>query len=255
MRMIWRRYISHTKRFYYSLFFILPFLFIYEYGLFRGVLGDKINGADALLRLFFYFVSSMIGSQLATVTFALILIVLFLSVIIYLIKNKIRIKLSFLLAMFFESAILGFFVAVVVHFLLNYRLPIFFTFQPNPGVIEQLTIIGLETFWEKIVASIGAGVFEELVFRVMLIRFLYEFLKNPIYKTFGYDRKALWRSVIVSSIIFTLMHVGSVGALGGLFSIFLGSLIFSGIYLQRGYGVTAATHIFFDIYLMFGIIA
>ena len=62
------KYFEETKRFYYSIFFILPFLAVYEYGLFKGALGTNINGADGLLRYFFYFINTVLGPTITKIS-------------------------------------------------------------------------------------------------------------------------------------------------------------------------------------------
>lgn len=250
-----RSYFSSTKKFYYSLFFILPFLTAYEIGLFQGVLGGNIIGADAILRFFFYFLYTIIGVAVTRVISAVVIVALGAYLIQYLVKNRIRIRPLFLILMLLESLSLAFFAGVIIHLILNQTLPKFFTFMPNLGVVRQLAISDLNDFWSKIVASIGAGVFEEFIFRVILLRVFYGFWKNGYSRTFGSDTGALARSIGLSSFIFTIMHIGSVGSIFGLVSIFFGSFIFSLLYIKRGYGIVAGTHIFYDMYLMFGILA
>jgi len=255
MRSARSKYFTASKKAYYSVFFILPFLIAYEVGLFQGALGGQVNGADAILRMLFYFLNSFFGSLIAQIVLGVVIAALILYLAYSFVKDRERIRLRYILYMLIESAILGFIVGTVIHLLLNHRFPRFFTLNPNSGVVGQLAVIGLNTPWSKIVASIGAGVFEELVFRVITIRLLYMFFKGSMYRVFGSDKSAVVKAVLLSSVIFSLMHLTSVGNLFGLVSIFFGSIIFSAIYLKRGYGIVAATHIFYDVYLMFGILA
>ena len=62
-------------------------------------------------------------------------------------------------------------------------------------------------------------------------------------------------SVLVSALIFSLFHY--VGPNGDNFGIpsflfrFLAGIFFSGLYVLRGFGITAWTHALYDVYLLF----
>src|SRR3989338_3236562 len=221
-----RSYFVSTKKFYYSLFFILPFLVVYEIGLFRGALGNHINGADAVLRLFFYFLYRILGVNATRILSGIAIIFLIFYLFSYLVKNRIRVRVSFL-----------------------------FSMKPSRAVVEQLAVSGIFDVWAKIVSSVGAGIFEEFLFRFLLIRIFYSFWKDSAYRAFGTDARAMAKAVGLSSLVFMLMHVGSVSSIFGLISIFFGSILFSLIYLKRGYGIVSGVHIFYYLYLMFGILA
>src|SRR3989338_1747937 len=166
-------YFHETKKFYYSFFFILPFLAIYELGLSQDILGKQLNGADALLRFIFYFVLSIVGIHLTKwIVGGMILLALGIF-IYYLIQNRIKMRLTYFPFMLLESATLAFILAVAISLALSHSFPVFFGMEPNVSIQEQLRFNHLDTFWAKVVASTGAGIFEELVFRVFLIRFLF----------------------------------------------------------------------------------
>lgn len=248
------RYFKETKRFYYSIFFILPFLAIYEYGLFKGALGTNINGADGILRYFFYFINNFLGQTITKISVGCIIAFLVGYLMYYFFKNRVKIRWSYLAFMAIESLGLAFITSIIIHWSLNRQFPNFFVFIPNESVVRQLAIIGLGSAWAKIVASVGAGIFEEFLFRVILIRLIYGLFQRT-WSGFGDDTQALVKAVGVSSFVFTLMHWGTVANPFGLLSIFLGSMVFSIIYVKRGYGVVAGTHVFYDLYLMFGVIS
>lgn len=250
-----RSYFESSKSFTYSILFILPYLLVYEFGLFRGVLGKNINGADAILRLFFYFLYGVLGVATTRVLAGILIFALVFFAFRHIIKNHIRIRLKYFLFMFLESIVLGFLLGILVHFSLNREFPELFSFAPNPSVVEQLAIAGIQDFWTKIVAAVGAGIFEEFVFRVLLIYIFYSFWKDSRFRSYGTDNAALVKSAFFSSIIFTLAHVGSVATVFGLVSIFIGSVILSAIYATRGYGIASGAHIFYDVSLMFGILS
>ena len=250
-----RSYFASTKKFYYSLFFILPFLAVYETGLFRGALGNHINGADAVLRLFFYFLYGILGVNVTRILSGIAIIILIFYLFSYLVKNRIRVRVSFLFFMLLEAMLFALLAGIIIHVSLNYNFPRLFSMKPSRAVVEQLAVSGIINVWAKIVSSVGAGIFEEFLFRFLLIRVFYSFWKDSAYRAFGTDALAMAKAIGLSSLVFMLMHVGSVQSVFGLISIFFGSILFSLIYLKRGYGIVSATHIFYDMYLMFGILA
>lgn len=248
------KYFQETKRFYYSIFFIIPFLIVYEVGIFKGALGENINGADALLRILYYFIYNILGEFVMKLTIALIIVSMVLYLIYYFIKNRVGLRLIYFFFMIIESLILALFAGIIIHWGLSHQFPNLFALVPNDTVTRQLSIIGLIGTWPKVVASVGAGIFEEFVFRVILIRLIYGLFHGG-WGSFGEDSGALVKAVGASSLVFTLMHWGSVASIFGLVSIFLGSILFSLIYIKRGYGIAAGSHVFYDLYLMFGVIS
>lgn len=98
-----------------------------------------------------------------------------------------------------------------------------------------------------LVLSIGAGLYEELVFRVVLVGGMFWVMKSFFKKpTMAYIIAA-----IVGALIFSAVHY--VGAYGDPFTLasfsfrFLFGLVLNGIFLVRGFGVAAWTHAIYDI--------
>ena len=246
-------YLRETKRFGYGVVSVLPLLALYEYGIWHGALGRALNGADALLRLGLAFIAALFGIQYGTWLVAAAVALLAVGFLFYLKRERVRLRAGYLAAMLVEAALMGLVLAVLVHLMLSRQLPHFFTFQENPGVVQQLSRQGLATPWSKVVAAVGAGVFEELLFRVLLLGMLFRLWARP-HTAFGDDPAASARAILASSALFAALHLGSVGV-GGLISIFTASLLLSGVYWSRGYGIAALSHTVFDLCLMFGIVA
>jgi hypothetical protein len=100
----------------------------------------------------------------------------------------------------------------------------------------------------KVMLALGAGVYEELVFRVLLVS-LVAFVARRL---FG------WRpvvsatvAVVCSALIFAGFHyVGPYGdplRLDSFMFRFVGGLAFSALYVTRGFGITAWTHALYDL--------
>ena len=100
----------------------------------------------------------------------------------------------------------------------------------------------------QLVTSLGAGIYEELLFRVILTGGLLALLHGA----FGMRRGvAAPLAVVLSALIFSAFHY--VGSLGDTFTIqsfvfrWVAGLAFSGLYVTRGLGITAWTHALYDI--------
>ena len=99
--------------------------------------------------------------------------------------------------------------------------------------------------------SLGAGIYEELLFRVLLVGAL-AWLGH---KVLG------WRPLVAGvaatvpgALIFSAFHyIGPFGDNWDVYSFVFRSiagLFFSGLYLLRGFGVTAWTHALYDVFLL-----
>lgn len=246
------RYLTVTKRFDAGVIAVLPLLAIYELGLGQGMLGQNLNGADALLRIAVQWISAWLGlpmSRWVIVGIGGVAIAVFLG---YLYRNRPNLRLRHLGGMYLEGAVLGLAIAVLVYLILGHQLPRFFTFAPNSGVVGQLARQGIASPWAMVVIASGAGVFEELVFRVLLLGGLTSRRINGSNR--GGNNGGTAGAVVVTSAIFTVLHLGSV-PLAGLVSVFTASVLLSEIYLHRGFGIAAITHTAFDLALMFGVVA
>ena len=102
-----------------------------------------------------------------------------------------------------------------------------------------------------LVVSLGAGIYEELVFRVLLVGLL----------AWGGRRALGWRprtagvvAAVAGALVFSAVHyIGAYGdplELGSFTFRFVGGLAFSALYLARGFGITAWTHALYDVMLL-----
>ncbi len=122
----------------------------------------------------------------------------------------------------------------------------------GPALVATQHALGLgapgsSSFLSDIVASFGAGLHEELIFRVVLFAGGAFLLKKVGVKT--------WQAVVVaalaSSLIFSAVH--HLGALGEPFTLrafvfrTLAGLLFATIYSTRGFAIAAWTHALYDV--------
>lgn len=102
---------------------------------------------------------------------------------------------------------------------------------------------------EGVVLSLGAGIYEELVFRVLLVGGLF-----GVFRSSGVGRRpAALFAAGLAALVFSGFHY--IGQYGDPFSVssflfrFLAGLAFSVLFLIRGFGVTAWTHALYDVIL------
>lgn len=247
-------YASATRKPVYQLLLVLPFLALYEVGLWTNALGDTVNGADALLQAALSLLLSLFGVGVSRVVISLAVAAGIAVAAIRALRQRSRWRVRYLLGMLVEAAVTALVLATLVHLLLGGGWPRFFTGQPNEAVTRQLRLGQITTPWAMLVAASGAGIFEELLFRVLLLGGLYRLWARGG-ASLGTDQGAALKAALASSAAFTLLHVGTIGAPAGLISIFITSLLLSGVYLQRGYAATAVAHVLYDLALMFGAVA
>ena len=106
----------------------------------------------------------------------------------------------------------------------------------------------------NIVTGIGAGIYEELLFRLLLIGLLMLFFEDLLLFE---KRTALFLSVLASAVLFSAHHHivfvnGRIGQMSPFnFTEFffraVAGVYFAGVFAIRGFGITAGTHVFYDI--------
>ncbi len=144
--------------------------------------------------------------------------------------------------------------AVGVAFLVAYTVGALFAIAPTvqTGMAVQDTggLASQGTFM-MIALSIGAGLYEELVFRVMLVGGM----------AWGMGRLLHWKqpaiytvAAVVGALLFSAVHY--TGSLGDPFTMssfmfrFLFGLVLNVIFLLRGFGIAAWTHAIYDIFVV-----
>lgn len=101
-------------------------------------------------------------------------------------------------------------------------------------------------FAQGVVFSIGAGIYEELMFRVIAIALLHLLLDDllALPKHIGQ-----WGAIVGSSLLFAAYHFGSDAQFDAARFVFyaLAGLYFAILYVSRGFGIVAATHALYDV--------
>jgi hypothetical protein len=149
--------------------------------------------------------------------------------------------------MFGESAVLALLVGIFVGTITQRLLGTFslLAAQGGSATIESMP-------WNtRLMLSLGAGLYEELLFRVLLVGGIAAAL------TWLLGRRTVLVGVVAAcagALIFSAFHyVGSYGEELQLTSFVfrtIAGLVFSGLYLTRGFGITAWTHALYDVYVL-----
>ncbi len=110
------------------------------------------------------------------------------------------------------------------------------------------------TWFSMILLSLGAGIYEELLFRLMAITLLHLLFVDVLKMK---DEHGVWLAVGIAAVAFALYHFNRAqleevrdfhaGRLGQLIYFVLAGVYFGLIYALRGYGVVAATHALYDV--------
>lgn len=229
-----RRYFRDTHSLLYSYLISLPLLLLYEVLIFisRPDPGYSVRiSVDVWIRtLFSYF-----GNNILSLT--LILVALLGMVILYRERHRLTsLRLKYFFWMLVEASVYAFGLALLLSTLVGLLVQ-----MVQPESIDALSTL------QKLALSLGAGLYEELFFRVILV--------SGLLYLFNYTIAKPWLSyaaaIVVAALIFSLVHyVGALGddfAFGSFLFRFLFGLALNAIYLWRGFGIAAWTHAIYDI--------
>jgi membrane protease YdiL (CAAX protease family) len=225
-------YLGRSARPLTSLVFLLPFIVLYELGT-RFLLTDTVQGtqhivAFTMLRRFFALFGAS-GRHLPALAVVAILLAWHIAR-----KDGWSIKLGTLVGMIVESIALA--VPLMVFAVVLARL-------------LPLSAPTGESLGQTLVLSLGAGVYEELVFRLMLCTGLALVLHN------GFRIKAgttLLLVVVLSAFLFSAYHyLGNEAFNLRIFTFRMGAgVYFAALFVIRGFGVTAGSHMAYDMLIV-----
>jgi membrane protease YdiL (CAAX protease family) len=200
-------------------------------------------GADVWLKQLF----ALIGSA-GLATFGAAVLIVGFAIFWYERKQHIPLRPRFFMWMILESAVYAVFVAIMVSGLVGAILTIAVT-GAGAGAFQNVASMDLSL---KLALSIGAGIYEELLFRVILVGGLY-LLVRRIAPGRGI---AYAIAAIVGALIFSWVHYlgpyGDVFTIGSFLFRFFFGLVLNFIFLLRGFGIAAWTHALYDVMLVVG---
>ena len=227
-------YLLKSRTSFYSFLFTLPLFFLYEVNILFLSWDDILvvrNGADFLMRniLESFDIYGLYGLGLVFFLGLLVTYIFFIKE-----NQQQEVNVNFLFIMLAESMLWS----VVLYFLL-FKFMVLLMNPVGKTILQQVTL------------AIGAGIYEEFLFRVLLIAGLsgilgFVFMWDKTFKNII--------AVVLSGGIFSAFHF--MGEYGDFFSMelflirFFAGLILGFLYMYRGFGITAYTHSIYDLIVL-----
>lgn len=225
------KYSELSRQPLYMLVFLLPLIIFYEIALYSSNSNIQIKAHDHLVRFFEQL--DMPPTQGLWLGGIAIIATLFIWHIF--VENKWTVKLQVIALMAVESV--------------AFSVPLLLFGAVLGGYAASASVSPINTLgiFEKIAVSIGAGLYEELLFRMILIAGVHTIVCNVFKKS---NLAGLGIGVCISAILFALYHdlpdAGSLSALI-LFFFFTAGIYLGFLYVIRGFGIAAATHAAYDV--------
>jgi len=246
-------YAERTSRPIYALVYLLGFLACFMIGtilLQPSSISQSLSEPEVRVVAFIWVQNIMeflgFSPRAALIGTPLVVVVILLALQITS-KASWRVKFADLFLMMGESVLLSI-PLIVLSLLLN-----------RQGVVANAAAAGQGAdiqglLWSDIVTGIGAGIYEELVFRLVLICLLMLTFQD----LFGVEKKpAIILSVAISAVLFSAHHhiffanghfyQGDTFTVGKFVFRAMAGVYFAVLYAARGFGITAGTHAFYNI--------
>ena len=227
-------YWCFSRSAYYSVVAALPLLVGYEILVIltqSGYWGVR-NAADMWIRTFLM----AFDLQAQHLTFVMIGIAIVLIPLAISRSSGVKLKGHYFLLMFVEAFSYSLVLGVVLESIL--RLSGLTAGSPGNGALQNFAL------------SLGAGLFEEIIFRVILLNLMF-LLLNFVFKN---KVTAAVISVLAASFLFSLSHyIGSMADSWELYSFmfrWIAGMLFTVLYFMRGFAITAYTHALYDIWVL-----
>jgi membrane protease YdiL (CAAX protease family) len=227
-------YWATSQDLFLSFLLVIPLFLIYQVGVLTT--GGAVNGVDFTTRTLFSLTGGKLSWYLAFNGAVLVGLLLALKTL----PKKKKLHPGIWAWVVIESTLYAFFLSGVVNSIITGVLHV-----SPPLVVGGLTAGG------QVIMSIGAGFFEELVFRLLLLSGLVALL----HRVFLVPRSvAAVVGVLVSSFLFSAAHyLGPAGEALVVYSFlfrFFAGVIFAVIFWQRGFAVAVYTHAIYDIFVL-----
>jgi membrane protease YdiL (CAAX protease family) len=231
---IWR-YLSTRPNLMSEVLFIFPVLLFYHAGTHFTQQRSAVDIASALLAQLYVRVSW------APIAVDVLVVAAF--IVLYSVARKREdFKIRMIGTVLAESAVYAFIMGTIIVLVLIY---IFRIKPPSMGAA------GVEGWFDVLYVSAGAGLHEELIFRLLL----YGGMLSLLEKYTGLDRRqAVALSFVVSSLLFAFAHHipphGEPLALWPVAFRTLAGMVFASLYHLRGLSVAVYTHFLYDVYVI-----
>ena len=238
-------YFASTRAPRYSILFALPLLLLYEAlaALLETPQGSMRNGADVLLRGTF---SAVLGAYGPAIFMTVVVLIGAGLVAMDMRRARESLRPVYFPLMLAESSVLALLFGVVIGTVTARLL----------GAVHLLaaqvpTDINQMSWMTRLMLSLGAGLYEELFFRVVLVSGVAALGVSVL----GWTRRsAVIFAVVFSAFVFSAFHYippyGDKLQIASFTFRFFSGLAFSALYVFRGFGVTAWTHALYDCFLL-----
>jgi len=219
-----------------SLILVFPLFIIYQVGVLFTL--PMLNGADFVTTLLF----SSLGLTLKGYLLFLASVVVAFALALALLKRKQQFNGRVFLPVLLESTIYALTMGSLIILVMTKVLGV------SPTLAVGLPDQGLLT---RLVMSLGAGVYEETVFRLGLLSGCIAIFDRLL----GMSRwAAIASAFLLSSVVFSLVHylppTGDPFGFGSFTFRVLAGVAFATLYKLRGFAVAVYTHAFYDIFVL-----
>ncbi|MFT5130846.1 MAG: membrane protease YdiL (CAAX protease family) [Rhodothermales bacterium] len=230
-------YLALTRGASYSFLISLPLLAMYEILISAVNTGNAVGvrvGADVWTKRILSATGVSTHLTLGTIALAV-------GIIIFMRDSRRSIPLhkSYFVGMLAESCVYAVFFAIVIYKIVEA------IFVPA-GTPPDASIAGGSGLLTQLALSLGAGLYEELFFRLILVSGLY-----ALFRLLLGNFKAYLMAAVIGALIFSWVHY--IGPFGDPFNLatftfrFLFGLALNGLFIARGFGIAAWTHAIYDI--------
>lgn len=226
-------YLAESRRLGLSIVAILPLVLLYQLGIVQGGSRVRILAEIWMMRPF-----SLLGWQAATVVNA----VLFLGLLwgLWEVQRGGSLSLGFLTLMLLEGALYALLLYSGAYLAADYV----------ERVLEEiLAIRGVPS--RDLLLALGAGVYEELLFRLLLLAGGIALLRKFFLWNYAWSAVLM---LVVSSLLFSAVH--HLAPYGEPFSSYVFTLralcgaFLGGVFLARGLGVAVWTHAIYNVFVL-----
>jgi membrane protease YdiL (CAAX protease family) len=222
-----------------SLILVFPLFVIYQIGVLFTL--PLLNGADFLTVFLFRKVGLTTTAYLG---YTAAITVLF-AIAVGVLRRKQRFDPGLIVPVLIESAIYALTMGSLIVLVMTKL------FGISPQLAGSGGLIASQGILARAVMSIGAGVYEETVFRLVLVGGVVALLERGL----GLARwVALGAAFVVSSLLFSAMHhippYGDPLHLGVFTFRFLAGMCFATLFWFRGFAVAVYAHAFYDLYVL-----
>jgi membrane protease YdiL (CAAX protease family) len=219
-----------------SLVLVFPLFLVYQFGVLFTL--PMLNGADFLTVFLFRNLGLSTGAYLAYTAAVAVAFV----IAVALLRRRQKFDPKLIVPVLVESAIYALTMGSLIVFVMTRVLHV------SPRLAGGIAGQGLGT---RFVMSLGAGVWEETIFRLGIMTGLVVLLERVL----GMGRwVAVALALLVSSVLFSAMHhippYGDPLQLGVFVFRVLAGCFFALIYWFRGFAIAVYTHALYDVYVL-----